>query len=213
LYLVNKKPSSGPTKVILTKNSHPSFVGSWVLEDLSICDRLIDYIDSKSAIISGVTDAGTVYQGGKKQVVKGVKDSTDRSLDFKYQVCVDYSTMLQKCLDMYLREFKFANQVSKFTDGIDTGNVQKYPKGGGYHQWHAERGCMHNANRHLVYMTYLNDVSDGGETEFFYQKLKVKPKKGLTLIWPVDWTHTHRGVPSMTEEKYIATGWYTFTGE
>ena len=31
-------------------------------------------------------------------------------------------------------------------------------------------------------MTYLNDIKDGGETEFYYQKLKVKPEKGLTLI-------------------------------
>ena len=60
-------------------------------------------------------------------------------------------------------------------------------------------------------MFYLNDVEDEGETEFYYQKLKVKPKKGLTLIWPADWTHTHRGIPSKTQEKYIATGWYSFT--
>ena len=62
-------------------------------------------------------------------------------------------------------------------------------------------------------MTYLNDVTDGGETEFMYQKLKIKPKKGLTLIWPADWTHTHRGIPSMTQVKYIATGWYCYSGE
>jgi len=59
-------------------------------------------------------------------------------------------------------------------------------------------------------MTYLNDISDEGETEFLYQKIKVKPEKGLTLIWPTDWTHTHRGIPSQTETKYIATGWYRF---
>jgi len=32
----------------------------------------------------------------------------------------------------------------------------------------------------------------------------------LTLIWPTDWTFTHRGVPSLTEEKYIVTGWFNF---
>ena len=62
-------------------------------------------------------------------------------------------------------------------------------------------------------MTYLNDVIDRGETEFFHQKIKVKPKKGLTLIWPVDWTFYHRGIPSPTQEKYIITGWYCFTSE
>jgi hypothetical protein len=59
-------------------------------------------------------------------------------------------------------------------------------------------------------MTYLNDVTDGGETEFFYQKLKIKPEKGLTLIWPSDWPWTHRGIPSHTEDKYITTGWVHF---
>ena len=57
-------------------------------------------------------------------------------------------------------------------------------------------------------MTYLTDVvGEGGETEFYYQKLKIKPKKGLTLIWPSDWTHTHRGIPAPDEEKVIITGW------
>ena len=59
-------------------------------------------------------------------------------------------------------------------------------------------------------MMYLNDIDDEGGTEFFYQKRKVKPKKGRIVIWPADWTHTHRGVTSMTQEKYIVTGWYSF---
>jgi hypothetical protein len=56
----------------------------------------------------------------------------------------------------------------------------------------------------------LNDVHDAGETEFLLQKVKAKPTKGLSLIWPSDWTHTHRGIVSPTEEKYIITGWFDF---
>jgi hypothetical protein len=59
-------------------------------------------------------------------------------------------------------------------------------------------------------MTYLNDVDNGGETGFFYQDLKIKPEKGLTLMWPVAWTHTHKGYPSPNETKYIVTGWYGY---
>ena len=66
--------------------------------------------------------------------------------------------------------------------------------------------------RHLVFMTYLNTVDDGG-THFYYQKLKTKAKKGLTLIWSSAWTHTHRGIISKTKEKYILTGWYNFKGD
>ena len=59
-------------------------------------------------------------------------------------------------------------------------------------------------------MTYLNDVNKGGETEFYYQKLKIKPEKGLTLIWSADWTFTHKGHTTLDEDKYIITGWFNF---
>ena len=67
--------------------------------------------------------------------------------------------------------------------------------------------------RLLVYMTYLNTVKKGGHTEFLYQKLKIKPEKGLTLIWPADFTHTHRGNVVEEGDKYIATGWYCYFDE
>ena len=58
-------------------------------------------------------------------------------------------------------------------------------------------------------MTYLNDVDDGG-TEFMHQNIITPAVKGLTLIWPADWTHAHRGVISKTKEKYIITGWFSY---
>jgi len=68
---------------------------------------------------------------------------------------------------------------------------------------------MRNTNRVLVFMTFLNDVDDGG-TEFFYQNITAPAVKGLTLIWPPYFTHVHRGQISNTKEKYILTGWYAF---
>ena len=57
-------------------------------------------------------------------------------------------------------------------------------------------------------MTYLNDIKTGGGTFWHYQNLTTKPKKGLTVIWPAIWTHTHKGLPAPKELKYICTGWY-----
>ena len=87
-----------------------------------------------------------------------------------------------------------------------------YPPTGGYFVWHCERTNPYGdvGRRVLVFMTYLNDVEDGGETEFYYQKLRVKPEKGKTLIWPADWTHAHRGLTSKSQSKFIVTGWYEF---
>ena len=40
--------------------------------------------------------------------------------------------------------------------------------------------------------------------------LAVQPKKGLTLIWPSEWTHAHKGSVLHANDKYIITGWMHF---
>jgi len=59
-------------------------------------------------------------------------------------------------------------------------------------------------------MYFLNDVERGGETEFYYQDTKVKPKKGTMVIAPAGFTHTHKGSVPETEDKYIVTSWILF---
>jgi hypothetical protein len=87
---------------------------------------------------------------------------------------------------------------------------QHYRPGGGFKLPHFERSNYANTTRMLVWMTYLNDVTDGGGTHFLYQKHTFEAKKGRTLIWPPDFTHTHVGVVSPTQHKYIITGWMNY---
>jgi len=86
---------------------------------------------------------------------------------------------------------------------------QKTNEFGGYHIWHYEVGENPvDVRRELTWMIYLNDIEEGGETEFLYQGLKVKPKAGSVLWWPAGYTHTHRGNPVYGgQTKYIVTGW------
>ena len=76
----------------------------------------------------------------------------------------------------------------------------------GYHGWHSETNNIACASRTLVWSVYFNDLEGSGETEFLYQKQKIKPKAGRVLIFPGAFTHLHRGNPPY-EAKYIATGW------
>ena len=106
----------------------------------------------------------------------------------------------------------FANNVESFMISEPV-QIQYYEPYDGYRAIHTERdGNDVTMKRHLVFMTYLNTVEDGGGTEFIYQRHKYKAVKGKTLIWPTDWTHTHRGLVSPTEDKHIITGWYSFHG-
>ena len=185
-----------------------SFIGAWFFEDLTICDELIAHFEQDPNKVEG-----SVHRSSDtfSTIDKSEKDSTDIVLMLDTDIGQRYVNELQKALDMYKIKFIGSDKVAAYT--VEAVNIQKYNPHGGFKMWHQERsGALPPGGyRHLVFMTYLNDVEDKGETEFLYQKIKVKPKKGLTLIWPVDWTHTHRGIPSPTQTKYIATGWYSFT--
>ena len=86
--------------------------------------------------------------------------------------------------------------------------LQRTEIGGGYHQWHCEQYAHDVASRMLVWSVYLNDIEEGGETEFLYQAKRIKATKGTVVLFPASWTHTHRGNPPLSNKKYIATGWY-----
>jgi hypothetical protein len=87
--------------------------------------------------------------------------------------------------------------------------LQRTEKGGGYHFFHFEAMDQPTSDRVLVWTIYLNDIEDGGETEFLYQSKRVKAKKGDICIFPANFLYTHRGNPPLSGTKYIVTGWYS----
>jgi hypothetical protein len=106
----------------------------------------------------------------------------------------------------YLEQWPFLRDPLKEVD-IGAFNIQKYRVGGHFSKLHTERASVFTMHRALVWMTYLNEVEDGGQTSFAHYRLDVKPERGKTLIWPTDWTHAHTGNLVTTGVKYIVTGW------
>jgi len=94
-------------------------------------------------------------------------------------------------------------------------NAQKYQKNeGNYRYWHSEifpqTGANDALHRVLLFLIYLNDVEDGGETDFYYQEKSIKPKAGTMIIAPCGFTHTHRGNVPISSDKYVLTSWVLF---
>jgi prolyl 4-hydroxylase len=184
-----------------------SFIAAWYLPDLKVCDELIDYFKR-----SPKKQLGQI--GHDREVDKEIKDSLDVIVEpeeLGHPAMRKYVINLMEVAKAYTDKYEAARWVNAW--GIaENVNLQYYEPGAGYKQWHTERigKMLPAANRHLVFMTYLNDVVDEGGTEFLYQGIRTQPRKGLTLIWPADWTHLHRGIVSPTEEKYIVTGWFDF---
>ena len=94
-------------------------------------------------------------------------------------------------------------------------NAQRYEQGkGNYGYWHSEiypqPGENKALHRMLLFIIYLNDVEEGGETDFFYQNKSIKPKAGTMIIAPCGFTHTHRGNIPISSSKYVLTSWVSF---
>lgn len=110
-----------------------------------------------------------------------------------------------RCYKLYVEKFSALTDVANHS--IYDMKVQRTVPGQGYHIWHCEFGNKSTRDRILAFTLYLNDVEDGGETEFLYQKTRIKPQRNRLLIWPAGFTHTHRGNPPLAGEKFIITGW------
>jgi len=167
-----------------------------------VCDNLIKYFNkNKKLQTPGIA-------GGK--IKPNIKKSTDICFLYTDNSCIELKNYVEAMLNCFQEYKKTIPEIDIYCErfGLDAGiNVQKYKKGEAFFDWHYENNRPDD-ERIFVFMTYLNDVKEGGETEWYFQKIKIKPKKGLTVFWPADWTYLHRGCPSKKETKYIATGWF-----
>ncbi len=113
-----------------------------------------------------------------------------------------------ECYPKYAAEYAVLGTSDPHS--IVLNKIQRTKVGQGYHVWHYETSSRSSCNRLLTYIVYLNDVEEGGETEFLYLHKRVKPVAGTCVIFPASFTHTHRGNPPLSNDKYILTGWVEF---
>jgi hypothetical protein len=122
----------------------------------------------------------------------------------------DLDNELFRSLSQALIEFREAYPFFK-GPFKDNGYAIQRTNVGEYYHWHIDGGSHEFSDRQLVAVWYLNDVEGpGGETEFSYQQVKVKPEAGKLCLFPPFWTHDHRGVTLEKGVKYIATTWVVF---
>ena len=186
-------------------------MGAWFMDE-SICDKMLKYFYDNPQI----HNVGKAYYSDEKseevRYTKNVdiKDSTEIQIPYNFfgKPFDEYRDSLQNILDKYIERYYYLKWVLKFNINEDY-ILQTYPKGGGFKSWHAENCSPKLSKRILVFMTYLNDVPDGG-TMFRDQDIIIPAKKGLTLIWPAGFTHVHKGQITDKHEKQIVTGWFSF---
>lgn len=123
-------------------------------------------------------------------------------------ILLPFIKIFWECYEDYCNEFAILKSAAKH--GFYMLRIQRTDLGGGFHNWHFENTGCETANRIVTFMMYLNEVEEGGETEFLYLHKRIKPKTGTLLFWPSTYSHTHRGNPPLSGIKYIITGWLTY---
>jgi prolyl 4-hydroxylase len=185
----------------------PHFIGSWMLDPPSLCRDIIDFFEANPALQrAGATAGGTNTE---------VKKSTDIIMHPAaittpgHESFAAYFDGLFSCYTDYLAQWPFVETILPRIE-IGSFNIQRYRPGDHFQRVHTERAALSGLHRVFAWMTYLNDVEDGGATYFPHYDLSIQPAAGKTLIWPAEWTHAHAGEVLNAGVKYIVTGWMHF---
>ena len=194
-------------KRIEVGSQKPNFIGCWDIDNKNLCNEIVSFFEGNKDL----SKEGTTTLG-KNIKVKKTTDITITPKDLekpKFEIFKKYFKELHSCYVDYKKQWPFVKSIFSSVD-IGVFNIQKYNPGDHFSHLHCERTSLNSLHRLFAFMTYLNDVEDGGKTSFDYYGIKIKPEIGKTLIWPAEWTHAHTGEVLKSGTKYIVTGWLHF---
>ncbi len=176
------------------------------------CDKAIGLFHHRAALNNGTVvnrssnnRRDTSFSYGTESTIDDLCVNSDDATAFIAELnTVFWSDVYTQYIDKY----PMLNEIERH--GFGTIKIQRTKTTEGFHNFHCEHFSLEFSKRIMFVIIYLNDVEDGGETEFLYQSVRVKPKKGTAVIAPASFTHAHRGNPPLSGEKYILTSWIEF---
>jgi hypothetical protein len=118
-----------------------------------------------------------------------------------------YAKALEKNLEAYATAFPTLRQLvfspaTKRTPPL----LERIEPGQGFGM-HIDASIAGTHDRMVAVLMYLKDVEQGGETQFPFQSMQVKPRAGLMVLFPPYWTHPHQGTSPISGYKYNLTSY------
>jgi hypothetical protein len=179
------------------------------------CEKIIEHFEyinnlGHSASRRSAENTRFVDKDNKTYFLKNGRKNEDSVIsDLDLYFTEEFKNAFWRCFDLYQQKYGVIESVGKlgFTGKF---KLQKNEPGEGYHVWHCEQGDISSSSRFMLVILYLNTVGEGGETEFLYQHKRVSAEQGKMIIVPGAFTHTHRGNPPLSGDKYIMNTWVQF---
>lgn len=165
-----------------------------------LCEQII-YLFEKEEKFSGMTIRG---------LQKNILDSDDFIIPKKTENWDKIETFLHK--ELSAKIVNYLDSINKYSSNYHGNSkfftenflIRKYNKNNGKYTFHVDEHP--NKNRILTFIWYLNNIENGGETEF-HNNIKINPEQGKLLIFPSSWIYPHTSKVPISDDKYAIIGW------
>lgn len=158
--------------------------------------EILDYLNRHADWYTAKVGEG---QGQHNDLIRDNSVTFINPFDFYCaRILYDFCAQVFKYLDDYGKRYDAA------FNGMEHVNVNRYYPGEQYHV-HSDAGPGHN--REISALVYLNDVAEGGQTEFVNHGFSVFPKAGRLVIFPSNYAYAHAAHPPVSGVKYSAAFW------
>jgi hypothetical protein len=167
-----------------------------VFDDAVNCAGIVDYLNRNA------TWCEAKIGSGEGEADASHRDNSVTFINPYHLACPsilrDFAARVWHYLDDYAQRYDV-----RFSD-MESINVNRYDPGQRYRP-HADDGPGHN--RIISALVYLNDVPEGGETEFIHHGVSVSPRQGRLIIFPSNYAYAHAAHPPASGIKYSAAFW------
>ena len=181
-----------------------------------LCNEIINLFEKETTKYEGLTAGGLnkdvkdtidflIPTQNKQTIWSKIRTFLDKELEKNIKKYVKY---INDCIN--INEELSSHKYREFKNSLsfETIQIQRYDKKKGRYIYHQDFSCDWKEEKYRVitFLWYLNDVEEGGETEF-WNTHKIKPTTGKLIFFPATWTYPHRGMMPISNDKYIMTGW------
>jgi prolyl 4-hydroxylase len=184
--------------------------------------KLADYIrwyddalpaDLCARLVAGFEDAAHRHAPHGRGYERGLEQSSWTELDITPLADDGMKGFFIAQIEKYLRQY---NESVPLTIPLsDYGSYQplriKRYRASGSDAFQTHFDALGNlSHRYLVFLWYLNDVAEGGETEFGDLGIRIAARTGRLLVFPPYWMYQHAGLPPISNDKYIISTYLLF---
>lgn len=171
-----------------------------------VCEEIIQkYEDSPHKY------RGVVKNPLGKATVRGNYKNNEEVVISRRNEWQDVHNILHTSLYNSFKKYKKDLPIKLGDFGYSGFYMKKYLNDGKeFYDWHVDGGSFATCRRFMTAIWYLNDVEEGGETEFKYYDKPCKPKQGNILFFPSEFMYEHKGNSPISNPKYIIVTFLVF---